>query len=272
MNLPINIKTNPDSDRHNNSEFPKVTFTSWYWRHCSWSAYQLPNGVKVMSKRQMGLLVGQPKCSVQNFVESNDLEAIAIQLPNGKLTQAYPLPVGAIYLQKLLNNGDLRSHRLLLNTSEWRQLIDALFHPSRGKAVTPNPCFFTGDYRVAAATSVQVMLENDINLEVLVLRSGEYRIEHCEGLKCIKSNSRWFSECSPVKAKIFDRLKLSKDAVECRVQREDAVKSIYALSLDDWLSVWEYFANKRNRRATAVLKACARESISARVAKSLSLY
>jgi hypothetical protein len=46
--------------------------------------------------------------------------------------------------------------------------------------------------------------------------------------------------------------------------------SINALDWDDWLSVWEYLANRGNTKATAVLKACAKESIPVRVSKVLS--
>jgi hypothetical protein len=268
----MNIETNPNFDycQQNGSEFPKITITFLHWKKYSWNAYQLPNGVKVMSARQMGLLVGQPKHIVKEFVKSNNLETITVQVLNGTITEVYPQSVAAFYLQKLLDNGNLDMHEKSFTRNEWKELIKALYNPIAGKAITPNPCFFTGDYRVEIAKSLQIQLENNIKLEVLVLQSGEYRIEHGEGLKCIKSNPCWLTQHSPVKAKIFSRLNLSPDNVECRVKTESGVKSLYALSFQDWLSVWEYFANKGNRKATAVLKACARENIPSRVGKLLT--
>ena len=272
MNRDTDIETNQnfdDNDQQNGSKFPKVSIASLHWEKYSWGALQLPNGVKVMTVRQMALLVGQAKQIVKDFVESNDLEEITVQVFNGELTEVYPLSVAAFYLQKLLDEGKLNSHRLPLTRREWQELIKRLYNPEPGNAITPNPCFFTGDYRVEIAKPLQIELESNINLEVLVLQSGEYRINHSEGLKCIKSNPSWLTQHSPVKAKIFSRLNLSPDNVECRVKTESGVKSLYALSFQDWLSVWEYFANKGNRRATAVLKACARENIPTRVTKLL---
>lgn len=222
-----------------------------------------------MSIRQIALLVGQPRKIVRDYLESNSSEAMTVQLSNGKITQVYSLSVGANYLQKLLDEGNLVYHPLSLTHIKWRELIRALRHPELGKAATPNPCFFTGDYRVSSANALQIQFENNINLEVLVLQSGEYRIEHHEGLKCIKSNPNWLTQHSKVKARILSQLKLSTDNVECRVNTQTGTKSIYALSLEDWLSVWEYFANKGNRRATAILKACALESISTRANRAM---
>lgn len=272
MNPFESIKNNPSVDivRLSHLEIPKIVVDYWHWKQYSWSVYRLPNGIKVMSDRQMGLLVGQSKVDVSNFVKSNGLEIIKVELPNKMQTHVYPLSVAAIYLQKLLNKGRLKLHRLKLSNDEWLSLITALCNPVRDKAVTPNPYFFTGDYRVTVAKALPIQFENNISLEVLVLRSGEYRIEHREGLKSISSNPGWLVQYSPSKAKVFSRLKLSTDTVECRIITDKEIRSMYALSLDDWLSVWEYFANKGNRKATALLKACAKENIDSRVSKLIN--
>ena len=62
-------------------EIPRTIAVRWWWKQHSWAAYQLPNGVKVMSDRQMALMVGQSKTNVKNFVESNNLETITVQIP-----------------------------------------------------------------------------------------------------------------------------------------------------------------------------------------------
>ena len=60
---------------------------------------------------------------------------------------------------------------------------------------------------------------------------------------------------------------LSKDNVECRVQTQDGVRSMYALTLEEWLSIWEHFANNhKNQQATKVLKAFALKNIQSRIA------
>ena len=68
----------------------------------------------------------------------------------------------------------------------------------------------------------------------------------------------------------MSRLKLSKDIVECRVMTPEGFKSMYALSLPDWLSLWEYFANQKNRYAISLLKACAKEGIDVLIAQAIA--
>jgi hypothetical protein len=40
--------------------------------------------------------------------------------------------------------------------------------------------------------------------------------------------------------------------------------------LQDWLSIWGYFAKKGNRKAIALLNACAREGIEALINRAIS--
>jgi len=252
-------------------EIPRTIAVRWWWKQHSWAAYQLPNGVKVMSDRQMALMVGQSKTNVKNFVESNNLETITVQIPNGVTIQGNTLPTVAAYLQQLLKEDNLQQHRLSLTRREWEELIKALSDNDlqNGKLLVPNPRFFRSNYQVIAAKPIQIELENNITLEVLALPSGEYRIGYGEGLNCIQANPNWLLENSSKKARTLAQLKLSPFAVQCRVATKEGIKHMYTLGCDDWLSIWEYFANKGNRRATAVLKACAKESISSRVAKFL---
>ncbi len=159
-----------------------------------------------------------------------------------------------------------------LSRCEWKELIKALSDNDlhNRKPLVPNPNFFTSNYQVISSQAIQIQLENDITLEVLVMPSGEYRIGYEEGLNCIQSNPNWLLENSPKKARTLAKLNLSPCPVKCLVAVSEGLKQIYTLSCDDWLSIWEYFANKGNRRATAILKACAKESIALRVAKLLS--
>lgn len=247
------------------SSLPKVTNTHWHWKHHSWAAYQLPNGVKVMSTRKMALLVDQPKEKVREFVKSNHLETMTVAVPNSSPTQVYPLTVGAAYLRKLLSEGHIPKHPPV-NRQEWVDIVSALTNPVQGKAVTLNPCYFTGEYRVVIAKSYLIQLEDKIKLEVLVDETGEFRIEHSEGMKCIKSTPDWLIQDSKQKAKTFSKLGLSQDNVECRVLTSTGVKSIYALTLQEWLTIWAHFAGTKNKQATKVLKAFAWENIQTRIA------
>lgn len=264
------MKSNSNFNGLSSSKVPQVKLASWDSKHYSCKTYQLPNGIRVMSVRQTALLVGQPRDTVRNYLESNSSDGITVEIPNGKIIQVYPLSVAADYLEKLLDEGDLLYHQLSLTYFKWKELIRALRNPKLGKTITPNPCFFNGNYRVSRASPLQIQFNDNTNLEVLVLQSGEYRIEHHEGLRCIKSNPDWLVKHSKIRARILSKLKLSNDNVECRVNTESGTTSIYALPIEDWLSVWEYFANRGNRQATAILKACALESISTRVSRAAS--
>ena len=65
-------------------------------------------------------------------------------------------------------------------------------------------------------------------------------------------------------------LNLSKDITECRVITKHGFKSVYALSIKDWFSIWEHFANRGNRLATAILKACAKEAIDVLIERAIA--
>ncbi len=271
ISLPKSKKMQPDINPDRDSQLPRVSISYWRYHGESWRAYQLPNGAKLMSDRQMAQLVGQPKKTVREFIESQNLETIDVRVDNGKLIRAYPLSVAAIYLSKLLTSGDLDKHPLAISRRQWHSLIKALSQKEPGRGNMPNPCFFTGNYRVEMPVQVQLELEANISIQILVLHSGEYYIEYQEGLRCIQHNLNWLVNYSPKKARILSGLKLSNDIVECRVRTQEKFKSMYALSLPDWLSVWGYFVNKGNRYAIALLKAFAREGIDMLMKRAISL-
>lgn len=258
-----------DTLENSTTNIPKTIVARWWWRQYSWSAYQLPNGLKVMSDRQMAIMVGQSKANVRNFVSANNLETVKIKIPNGIIITAKTLPTVAAYLKRLLELGNLQYHRLSLNKREWQELIATLSGNKlgHGNFLLPNPRFFHHNYQVVTATPIKIELENNIVLEVLVLPSGEYHIGYREGLICIKVNPNWLLQNSLKKAKVLTRLKLSPLVVQCQISTSEGMKQIHTLGCKDWLSVWEYFAKKGNRRAIAMLKACAFESIANRVAK-----
>jgi hypothetical protein len=85
MHLPTTVKletivTSPNQigsfeiPNNNSTYILKTIAVRWWWKQHSWGAYQLSNGIKLMSDRQMALMVGQSKTNVKNFVESNNLE------------------------------------------------------------------------------------------------------------------------------------------------------------------------------------------------------
>ncbi|BAY86037.1 hypothetical protein NIES267_55430 [Calothrix parasitica NIES-267] len=271
MNQENNINFNPIPHQHNlDAQLPRVSISSWHYRDRCWKAYKLPNGSLFMSDRQMALLVGQPKNIVRSFIESQGYPTLTVQIDNGVEVQVYPLSVAAIYLSTLLKNGDLDKHPTLFSRREWHSLIKALckFKPASGN--TPNPCFFTGDYWVKAANPLSVEIETNMSIQILVLHSGEYHIEYQEGLRCVQHDPAWLVNYSSKKARILSDLNLSKDITECRVITKHGFKSVYALSIQDWLSIWGHFANKGNRLATAILKACASVGIDLQIERAIS--
>ena len=270
MNQNNHIETNAQPNQNQEVQLPKVSISYWRSHGKSWRTYQLPNGAKCMSERQMALLVGQPKNLVREFIESRNLETLVVQVDNGLGVKVYPLSVAAIYLSTLLKNGNLDQHPLGISRGEWHSLIKSLYQKETSLGSMPNPDFFTGNYRVEIAQELRFELPTHIRMQILVLQSGEYHIEYRQGLKCIQHNSNWLLNYSPKKARILSRLKLSKDIVECRVMTPEGFKSMYALSLPDWLSLWEYFANQKNRYAISLLKACAKEGIDVLIAQAIA--
>lgn len=279
MNLPKTIKQKQVANFRDcaktislncNLKVPKTTASIWRWKQHSWAAYQLPDGMKVMSARQAARLVGQPNTDVIAFMQSNDLETINVIIPSRVVINAITLPSIATYLQWLLEEDKLQHNRLSLSREEWKELIDALFNPSFQEFLIPNPCFFTSNCPPVRANRIQIQLEDNIRLVVLVLQTGEYRISCAEGLNCIQANPEWLMDTSSKKARILSKMRLSHQAVECRFATEQGIKQAYTFNCNDWLSIWEYLAKKGNKRAITVLKACAKEHISVRVEKVLS--
>ena len=270
MDQKDNRNIDPKAHQHYDAQLPRVSISCWRYYDQCWKAYQLPNGALFMSDRQLALLVGQPKKIVRSFIESLSLETLTVQIDNGVEVRVYPLSVAAIYLSTLLKNGSLDRHPLMFSRREWHSLIKALGRFEGTSRSTPNPCFFTGNYWVEIARKISVELEVNLNIQVLLLQSGECRIEYQEGLRCVQHDSNWLVNYSSKKARVLSDLKLSKDITECRVMEKDGFISIYALSIPDWLSVWEHFANKGNRNAIALLKTCAKIGIDLRIKKTIS--
>ncbi|MEM7580378.1 MAG: hypothetical protein ACFB02_22685 [Mastigocoleus sp.] len=272
MSLSDNDKNKQDCyiNRKLNLEYPRVILASRNIDLYKYWVYQLPNGSQVMTKRQIGKFVEQSRDDVDTFIKYHDMEAMTVELPNRELTQVYSLSTCVAYLERLLANGRLRFHRLSLKPREWDKLIDLLSTDKGGKAITPNPCYFDGSYSVVSAQAIPIQLNEGIDLEILVLPSGEYRIEHEEGLRCIKAPSKWLSTHSSNKAKIFNKLKLSRDIVECRIHDKESEKSLYTLNFSEWLSIWKHFASRRNTKAVAVLTSFARTNLHVRICQTIN--
>ncbi|PAX47902.1 hypothetical protein CK510_28540, partial [Brunnivagina elsteri CCALA 953] len=157
-----NQQYQPDIASGNDLQFPRVSISYWRFHDTSWRVYQLPNGAKLMSDRQMAQLVSQPKKTVREFIELHNLEMMDVRVENGKVIRVYPLSVAAIYLSTLLRDGNLDRHPLSISRGKWHSLIKALCKKEPGRGSMPNPCFFTGDYRVEIANPLRLQLEANI--------------------------------------------------------------------------------------------------------------
>ncbi len=251
------------------SQLPKLTNSFWFWKKHYWKVYELPTGMQVINLRQMGLIVSKPCQDISKYIRLNNPEIIYAQLPNGKPIKVYPLSTAANYLRQLLQQDQfqLPTHRFLFTRSQWSRVMRALYKSQPSHYLIPNPCFFKGDYRILIAQPFQIALTNQIQLQILVSQSTdvEYSIEVSQGLTCIDFDSTWLTQYSLAKAKILSHLNISSDNIECRIPIEKGYHSVYALLIQDWFNIWEYFAKKGNKKAISILKACAIENIPTRI-------
>ncbi|KAB8313902.1 hypothetical protein SD81_040760 [Tolypothrix campylonemoides VB511288] len=257
-------------------EIPIVTATKLRWQHYTWTAYKLPTGQLVFSDRQMALAVGQSKEAALDFVRSNNLNTILVQLPNRTLMKANPLSTVAAYWKSLHQLGFTNCS----NSFNWKEFLEWV-EQSASKSLKSELCpisKFKMDTQnlktVVSAQPIKLQLQNsytsnqNLQLEVLALSSGEYRISHQSGLAVIGTNLNWLKELknSPRKLRTLENKGFTGLSKFCYVHTPDGAQEIETLSLDDWLTIWEYFANHSNTKASAVLKACAKESIPKRAA------
>lgn len=259
-------------------EISKVTVSKLRWQQYSWTAYKLPIGQLVFSDRQMALAVGQSKKAAQDFVHNNNLNTILVQLPNGTQMRANPLSTVAAYWKSLLKLGLITNFS---NSFDWEEFLEWV-EKSASKFLKTEGCSiskFKTDTQnlktVVSAQPIKLQLQDglatsnqNLQLEVLVLFSGEYRINYQSGLAVIGTNSNWLKELknSPRKLRSIENKGFSGLSKFCYVHTSNGVQEIETLSIDDWLTIWEYFANHGNTKASAVLKACAKESLQKRAA------
>jgi hypothetical protein len=269
MNTNIITDKSLNTFHHISEEFPKAVMSKWYWGEYYLATYKLPNNVRVMSERQLAKAVGQPIQDVQSFLKQNHLQGISVRIPNGRIMKSYTLTILGFYLRQLLQNGRLNFHRFAFTYCQWEYFISDLLMPQIRENPIPNPYFFHSNYRLTSAKPIQVEFGNSIEMEILILGEGEYRIGFEEGMGCIGSNSNWLTDNSFKRGQLFSRLKLSNEVVECQVATSEGVKFFYSLCFSNWLLLWEYFAYQRNKKAIYLLRACAQESFAVRVAKAL---
>jgi hypothetical protein len=101
-------------------------------------------------------------------------------------------------------------------------------------------------------------------VEILRLNTGEFRISLGSTLEVIGNNKHWIETLNYSQSKL-KRLRhkgFSGEIITCQIQQQNLTSEIETISFNDCLTIWEYFANKCNRQATAILKACARKSLS----------
>lgn len=121
---------------------------------------------------------------------------------------------------------------------------------------------------------IDLKLQKKLQLEVLVLPNQEYRISYESGLEVIGAHQGWFQELpnSPNRLKTLSTKGFSGLSKTCLINTEEETKTVESLSINDWLTVWEVFAYRGNSKAAAVLKACAKETIPARVRAATRPY
>lgn len=264
---------------------PLIKLTRWRYKHYACAVYQLPNGDLVMSDRQAAVPLGQSKENTKAFFQTYKLDTIAVQLPNRKIISAYSLPTVAIYWRYLLESHLIPQR--LIDKFDWEELIDSLqnAHQQNEKQLlmpkvtqkeqnsTVLATQSTKPYLITAY-SIVLKLQAKLQLEVLVLPEQEYRISYDAGLKIIGAYPGWLQELpsSPYRLKTLLKRGFSGLAKTCIINTEEKTEIVKCLSLSDWLTVWEVFAYRGNSKAAAVLKACAEETIPARVRAATKPY
>jgi len=251
-------------------EHPKVSHTCLQWQNFSIGAYQLPNGELVLTDKQMSLPIKQSTKLARNFVDTNNLPQIWVTLPNGKVQQVNPLSTLTIYWRYLLESNlipqfldaqeqiNLQKITEQLETSPRQELILSQAQPVLSKSEQSS---------FLSVKPIYLKIETDKKpypeLELLSLPNGDYRISYEAGLLLIGSTPDWLAtlEHSPKKLKSLRKRGFSGETITCY---KSGMKGDYVtktLSFSDFLTIWEYFANKGNTQATAILKALAKPGI-----------
>jgi hypothetical protein len=237
----------------------------------SFMAYQLTNGQVVMSERQMTLQTAQKaQKEAQEFVTSHNLEAIRVVIPNRSLINAYPLATVVAFWSYLnsLQRLPEREKRLLSALLLEKPVRE---EPEQNKEVSVVELSQLSE-QSHPVKRIQLQLDKHMQLTVLLLPTEECRIEKTEGLIAIGASPTWLLEMSssPKKAESLRRKGFSGTTEICYYPTPEGVAEVETLSFDDWLTVWEYFANRGNTRSTALLKAIALESLSNRIDAALA--
>ncbi|GAB1544612.1 hypothetical protein NUACC21_72880 [Scytonema sp. NUACC21] len=224
----------------------------------------------------MALAVGQSKKAAQDFVRSNNLNTILVQLPNHTLMRANPLSTVVAYWKSLLELGLVTSCSNSFNWEEFLEWVEQSASKFLKSEICPISQFKTDTQNlrtVVSAQPIKLQLQGsystiNLELEVLAIFSGEYRISYQSGLAVIGTNPNWLKELknSPRKLRTLKNKGFSGLSIFCYVHTPNGVQEMETLSIDDWLTIWEYFANHGNTKASAVLKACAKESLQKRAA------
>jgi hypothetical protein len=260
---------------------PPVKLTRWRYNHYAWSVYQLPNGELVMSDRQASLPIGQSKKNAKAFFQTHNLNTISVQIPNRKIISAYPLPTVAIYWRYLLESHLIPQR--FIDKFDWEELIESLqdahqqTHQQNFKQlITPKVTqeAQSEEPRLIPVHPIVLKLQEKLQLEVLVLPDQEYRISYESGLEVIGTHPGWLQALpsSPYRRKALERRGFSGLSKTCLINTKQETKTVESLSLNDWLTIWEVFAYRGNSKAAAVLKACAKETIPARVRAATRPY
>jgi hypothetical protein len=111
-----------------------------------------------------------------------------------------------------------------------------------------------------------VALTETIQLPILVLNNAYY-IEILEGLMALGTQPTWLEELrdGDKRSKALRRKGYSGDIKILTTSVDEELFEVKALSLFDWLAIWEYFATKNNSKAISILRSLALFNLDRRV-------
>lgn len=262
------------------TSIPLVKSTRFTYKDDSWAVYQLPNGELVMSDHQMSLPLGQSKKSAKKFVQMHKLPTITIQIPNRKVVDGYPLTTVAAYWQHLYETGQIPKQ--LPAGIDWEDLIKSLKNGTQETPLNQLPEAeatdeeqFTQPTLTPAKPIVLKLQERlQLRLEVLELQDNEYRISFESGLAVAGLFPNWLLDLPSSRSRLkkLEKMGFSGVSKQCSLKTPEGYLTVESLSIDDWLTIWEFLASRGNSKAAAVLKACALENIPSRVEAAKKTY
>jgi hypothetical protein len=250
---------------------PPVKMRRFWCNGLSFIAYRLKSGAPVFSLNHMIPSSDRTiKRLAQTFVDTNTLARLSVTLPNQSASTVYPLPTVVALWSYLNSMGHLpeREKRLLAGFLSEQPIREgneyskncattSIYARTKLKAGNPHP---------QIAQAVRVALTETIQLPILVLNNAYY-IEILEGLMALGTQPTWLEELrdGDKRSKALRRKGYSGDIKILTTSVDEELFEVKALSLFDWLAIWEYFATKNNSKAISILRSLALFNLDRRV-------